>query len=117
MIWYTYLADLNVIENQFVQLSSDGSKVELHSNGTPLGLCIRVDVMEDTQERVAQVYSAGGSGENAILGTNWNGSPSRFDVINSKVVPVSSNGIGWIIPDFPKASKVSGDAVRIALYD
>lgn len=117
MIWYSYLANTDVIENQFVQLSSDGSKVELHSTGTPIGLCMNVEIMEDTQDRVSRIYTAGGSGELAILGANWDGSPSRFDVINSKVVPVSSNGIGWIIPDFPKASKVSGDAVRIALYD
>lgn len=116
MIWYSYKANTNVLQYQFVQLSSDGLSVELHSSGTPLGLCLSVETMEDTQEKVARIYSAGGSGQVGILASNWDGTPTRFEVVNSKISPVSSGGIGWIIPEFPKASKAAGDQVRIAIY-
>lgn len=116
MIWYTYKANTNVIENQFVQLSSDNLTVELHTTGTPVGVCMKLETTEDTQEHLAQVYVAGGSGQNAVLHTAWNGSQSRFEVINGKVNPVSSGGIGWIIPEFPHASKSQNDVVKVAVY-
>lgn len=116
MIWYTYKADLNVIQNQFVQLASDGLTVELHTTGTPIGVCMKLETTEDTQEHLAQVYVAGGSGQDAVLNASWNGSQSRFEVINGKVNPVSSGGIGWIIPDFPRSSKSENDLVKVAVY-
>lgn len=116
MIWYSYKANQNVIQGQFVQLSSDGLSVELHTTGAPLGLCFGIEILEDTQERIAKVYAAGGSGQIAILGADWSGSPSRFDIINSKVIPVSSGGSGWIVPEYPKSSRSQGDSVWIAIY-
>ena len=83
MIWYTYKADLNVIQNQFVQLSSDGLTVELHTTGAAIGICMTLETTEDTQEHLAQVYVAGGSGQDAVLNASWNGAPSRFEVINA----------------------------------
>tara|TARA_Y100000114_G_C11703146_1_gene299504 strand:+ start:146 stop:496 length:351 start_codon:yes stop_codon:yes gene_type:complete len=116
MIWYTYKANSNVTQDQFVQLSSDGLSVELHTNGTPVGVCISVEVTEDTQERICKVYVAGGSGQDAILYADWNGSPTRFEVVNGKVNPVTSGGIGWILPEYPRASKSSNQTVKIAVY-
>jgi len=116
MIWYTYKADLNVIQNQFVQLSSDGLTVELHTTGAAIGICMTLETTEDTQEHLAQVYVAGGSGQDAVLNASWNGAPSRFEVINGKVNPVSSGGIGWIVPDFPQSSKSENDLVKVAIY-
>lgn len=116
MIWYSYKADNSVLENQFVQLSSDGLTVEMHSTGTPIGLCMSVETTEDTQEKVAKVYTAGGSGQDAVLSSNWDGSPSRFEIVNGKANPVSTGGDGWLIPTFPQASYSANDVVKVALY-
>lgn len=116
MIWYTYKANLNVIENQFVQLSNDGLSVELHTTGTALGVCMKLETTEDTQEHLAKIYVAGGSGTDAILNASWDGTQSRFEVINGKVNPVSSGGIGWLIPEFPKSSKSANEVVKVAVY-
>ena len=112
MIWYTYKANLNVIQNQFVQLADDGLSVELHTTGSILGLCMGVETTED----FARVYVAGGSGQDAILNTAWTGEQSRFEVVNGKVNPVSSGGIGWLIPAFPKAAYSANDLVKVAIY-
>ncbi len=116
MIWYTYQANENVTQNLFVQLSNDGQNVELHTTGTPVGLCLNVEVTEDTAQRLAQVYANGGSGSHAVLNSAWDGNPSRFDVINGKVEPVASGGMGWLIPAFPKVSYSANDLVRVAIY-
>ena len=116
MIWYTYKANSNVVQNQFVQLSSDNLSVELHTTGTALGICIALETTEDTQETLARVYVAGGSGQDAILHAAWSGEQSRFEVVNGKVNPVSSGGIGWLIPDFPKAAHSANDVVKVAIY-
>ena len=116
MIWYSYLANTNVVQNQFVQLSTDGLTVELHTTGTPLGICMNVETTEDTQQTIARIYVAGGSGQDAILHTAWNGGQSRFDVVNGKVNPVSSGGIGWLIPTFPKQSYQQDQLVKVAIY-
>ena len=116
MIYYTYKAEESTVEKQFVQLSSNEESVEAHSMGVVLGVCRRVYVSEDDGLRYAEVYVAGGGGEQAILNTNWSGSPTRFDVVNSRVNPVSSGGIGWIIPEFPRASKSAGESVYISIY-
>ena len=116
MIWYSYKANTDVLQYQFVQLSSDGLSVELHSSGTPLGLCLSVETMEDTQEKVARIYVAGGSGNDAVLHASWNGEQSRFEVVNGKVNPVSSGGIGWLVPSFPKTSYSANETVKVAIY-
>lgn len=116
MIYYTYSASSNVVVNQFVQLSPDTNTVENHTTGKVLGLCRSVYVSEDDSIRYAEVYVAGGGGQPAILGTDWNGSPTRFDVIDSKVVPVSQGGLGWIIPELPRETKHSNSLVNIAIY-
>lgn len=116
MIWYTYKANTNVILNQFVQLASDSLSVELHTTGTPVGVCIKLETTEDTQEHLAQIYVAGGSGQDAVLGASWDGVQSRFEVINGKVNPASTGGIGWLIPNFPKSSKSINEVVKIAVY-
>lgn len=116
MIWYSYLANANVVQGQFVQLSSDGSKVELHTTGTALGLCMSVETTEDTQETVARVYVAGGSGQDAVLHAAWSGEQSRFEVVSGKVNPVSSGGVGWLIPAFPKTSYSANDTVKVSIY-
>ena len=116
MIWYTYKANANVIQNQFVQLSSDGLSVELHTTGTPIGICMNLETTEDSQETFARVYVAGGSGQDAILHAAWNGSQSRFEVIAGKVNPVSSGGVGWLIPAFPHTAYSANDVVKVAVY-
>lgn len=116
MIWYTYKANSNVIQNQFVQLSSDGLSVEPHTTGAALGVCMGLETTEDTQETIARVYVAGGSGQDAVLHAAWDGSQSRFEVISGKVNPVSSGGVGWLIPDFPKTAYSANDVVKVALY-
>ena len=116
MIWYTYKANSNVTQNQFVQLSSDSLSVEIHTTGTPLGVCVESYVTEDTQERFCKVYVAGGSGQDAVLNADWNGSQTRFEVVNGKVNPVSTGGVGWIIPDYPSTSKTVNDVVKVAIY-
>lgn len=116
MIYYTFKADESVILNQFVQLSSNTATVENHSNGEILGLCQSVYVSDDDGIRYAEVYAGGGGGRPALLGSDWDGSPSRFDVVNSKVHPVSQGGIGWIIPNFPRTNQVANSLVNIAIY-
>ena len=116
MIYYTYQADQNCVVGQFVQLSSDQNKVENHTTGLVLGLCRRIYDNEDGTIKYCEVYVAGGGGQQAILNVNWDGSPTRFDVVQSKVQPVSSGGIGWIIPNFPKSSAAAGDSVYISIY-
>ena len=116
MIYYTYKSNENVTQGQFVQLSSDQNSVENHNTGVVLGLCRRVYVSEDDGLRYAEIYAAGGGGQSAILNADWSGSPSRFDVVNAKVQPVASGGIGWIIPEFPKASKLANESVFISIY-
>lgn len=116
MIYYTYEANDSCVVGQFVQLSTDTNKVENHTSGLVLGLCRRIYENQDNTIKYCEVYVAGGGGQQAILGSNWNGTPSRFDVVQSKVQPVSSGGIGWIIPNFPKSSSVAGDLVYISIY-
>ena len=116
MIWYTYKANNNVVVNQFVQLSSDGVTVELHTTGTPIGICTDSYLTEGTQERYCKVYVAGGGGQDAVLSSSWSGSQSRFDVVESKIIPVSSGGIGWIIPFFPQSAKNPDEVVKVAIY-
>ena len=116
MIYYTYKANDNVVQGQFVQLSSDKLTVENHITGSVLGLCIRSYISEDDSIRYAEIYAAGGSGQQAILNTDWNGSPSRFDVVNAKGQPVSQGGIGWIIPEFPRDSKLADSLVNVSIY-
>ena len=117
MIWYTYPCDENVLLNQFVQLSSDKLKVEIHSSGKPIGICFEIETNEDTGEKFAKVYSAGGSGNSAVLGASWDGSPMLFNVVSSKVVPVSENGIGWLIPALPVSAKNTNEIVTVAIYN
>ena len=116
MIWYSYLANANVVQGQFVQLSSDGSTVEIHTTGTALGLCMSVETTDDTQQTIAQVYVAGGSGHDAVLHAAWSGEQSRFEVVEGKVNPVSSGGVGWLIPAFPKTAYSANDVVKVAIY-
>jgi|11BtaG_2_1085332.scaffolds.fasta_scaffold113750_2 hypothetical protein len=116
MIWYTYPCDENVLLNQFVQLSSDRSKVEIHSSGKPIGICLEIETNSDTGEKFAKVYSAGGSGNSAVLGANWDGSPMQFNVVSSKVVPVAENGIGWLLPVIPVSERIIDEIVNVAIY-
>jgi len=116
MIYYTFKASDDVVLNQFVQLSSDTNTVENHSTGTALGLCQSVYVSDDDGIRYAEVYAGGGGGRQALLNSDWDGSPSRFDVVNSKVQAVASGGIGWIIPSFPRTPQVANSLVNIAIY-
>ena len=116
MIYYTYQADQNCVVGQFVQLSTDTNKVENHTTGVVLGLCRRLYDNEDGSIKYCEVYVAGGGGEQATLNVDWDGTPTRFDVVNSKLQPVASGGIGWIIPELPKTSKVAGDSVYISIY-
>lgn len=116
MIYYTYRSNANTVAGQFVQLSSDSNTVENHTTGTVLGLCRTVYTSDDDGLLYAEIYVAGGGGQSAILNSNWNGAPTRFDVVNSKVEPVASGGIGWIIPSLPRSSKVAGDSVDISIY-
>lgn len=116
MIWYSYLASSNVVQSQFVQLSSDGLSVELHTTGNALGLCMSVETTEDTQQTIARVYVAGGSGQDAILHAAWSGEQTRFEVVSGKVNPISSGGVGWLIPAFPKTAYSENDVVKVSIY-
>lgn len=116
MIYFTYSANSNVIAGEFVQLSSDESQVEKKTSGQTIGLCRSVYVSDDDGLRYAEIYQAGGGGQSAVLNSNWSGAPSRFDVVNAKVEPVASGGIGWIIPEFPKVAKTAGESVYISIY-
>ena len=116
MIYFTYRANETVTQGQFVQLSSDLETVENHTTGAVLGLCKSVYESEDNGLRYSEIYVAGGGGQQAVLNSQWDGSPSRFNVINAKVEPVASGGIGWILPDLPKQPKESGGLVFISIY-
>ena len=117
MIWYTYPCDESVLLNQFVQLSSDKSKVEIHTSEKPVGICFEIENNEDTGEKFAKVYSAGGSGKNAVLGANWDGSPMQFSVVSSKAIPVTEGGIGWLLPTLPVTAKNTDEIVTVAIYN
>jgi hypothetical protein len=101
---------------QFVQLSSDSEQVENHTTGETLGVCVNSYTSDDDGLQYAEVYAAGGGGRQAILNSSWDGAPSRFSVVNAKVEPVSSGGIGWLIPSLPRSSKTAGDSVYISIY-
>ena len=51
-----------------------------------------------------------------VLSQSGYGEQSRFEVINGKVNPVSSGGVGWLIPSFPKTSYSANDVVKVAVY-
>lgn len=116
MIYFTYKANENVLANHFVQLANDENSVEINTTKQTIGLCRSVYVSEDDGLRYAEIYQAGGGGQLAVLNAEWSGAPCRFDVINSKVQPVASGGLGWIIPEFPKTTKSAGDSVYISIY-
>jgi hypothetical protein len=116
MIYYTYEASETCVVGQFVQLSTDTSKVEKHASGFVLGLCRRIYDNQDNTIKYCEVYVAGGGGQQAILNSDWDGTPSRFDVVQSKVQTVSSGGIGWIIPNFPPSSVLADQLVYISIY-
>jgi hypothetical protein len=115
MIYFTFKASSNVVQGQFVQLSTDKTEVENHTTGSCVGLCRSVYNSEDDGVSYAEIYQAGGGGQRAVLNDTWNGAPSRFDIVNAKVQPVSSGGVGWIIPEFPQAGKIAGDSVFISI--
>ena len=116
MIYYTYIADSTVQQGEFVQLGQDTNTVTKHqSGGLALGLCRKLYTGEN-DIMYSEIYVAGGGGQQAVLNTDWDGTPSRFDIVQSRVEPVQSGGVGWIIPNFPKSSAVAGELVYISIY-
>ena len=64
----------------------------------------------------SKIYVAGGGGQDMVLGAAWNGILTRFEFQNGQAIPVSSGGDGWLVPEFPNATKVIGDVVQGAIY-
>ena len=114
MIYYTVQTSTQFTVGEAVQKASNGS-IESHSSGEVLGV-VRSSVEITENEYATQIYAAGGGGSQMILGTDWDGSPSRFQFQSGRVHPVSSGGDGWLIPDFPQQAKVTGDLILGCIY-
>jgi hypothetical protein len=116
MIYYTLSTPSSFPVGEAVQTSSGGG-IEAHTTGEVLGVVLSsVSLNDENTEFATKIYSAGGGGVEMILGSAWDGSPSRFEFAQGRVQPVSTGGDGWLIPDYPAVSKVAGDTVRGAIY-
>ena len=106
--------DTQFTEGEAVQRSSTGT-VEPHTTGDVLGVVMESTAVNETTF-ATKLYSAGGGGVKMILGTAWDGTPSRFRFVSGRVEPITSGGDGWLIPDYPASPKSAGDVVRGGIY-
>ena len=117
MIFYTEQTTQILDINKAVERDLDGNLV-IHSSGQALGVVMSSYQVPDSDPVTyeSKIYVAGGGGQDMVLGAAWNGILTRFEFQNGQAVPVSSGGDGWLVPEFPVASKVSGDVVQGAIY-
>lgn len=116
MIYFTISTNSPFPVGEAVQGSPNGG-IESHTTGEVLGVVLAsVSVNDENTEYATKIYSAGGGGVPMILGSNWDGAPSRLRFVQGRVEPVLSGGDGWLIPDYPPSPKIAGDTVKGAIY-
>lgn len=113
MIYFSQNTSTEIPIGTGVQFTN--GQLEQHSNGECIGF-IRDNYQLDGGLFQAQVYVAGGGGSDMLLGAAWDGSLTRFEIINGRVSPVSTGGVGWLLPQYPQVAKAVGETVLGALY-
>lgn len=115
MIYYTVQSNVSFETGQVIQKTND-SIVLNDGTGLTLGVVTSCNFNEDTNIYEVVIYAAGGGGSKIKLSSAWNGKASRFEFLNDGITPTSAEGHGWLIPDYPTKSHVSGELVSAAIY-
>lgn len=115
MIYYTIQTSNNFEQGQVIQKNNNSYSLN-DGTGLIIGVVMSSNLIEDTSNYEVMIYAAGGGGSKMKLGAAWDGLPSRFDFHNDTIVPTTSEGVGWLIPDYPASSKLAGDLVHGAIY-
>lgn len=116
MIFYTIRTNQVFNIGQIIQKNNDDTYSLNNNTGLVLGSIMNSNSIDDSSDNEYQVYGGGGGGVKMRLGSNWNGKITRFEFNNDSIVPVESGGSGWIIPNYPEESKLSGDLVDAVIY-
>ena len=117
MIFYTEQTTKILDINKAVERDENGQLIT-HSSGVVLGVVMSSYQVQNSDPATfeSKIYVGGGGGQSLILGATWDGVLTRFEFQNGLVVPISSGGNGWLIPEFPGTSKNNGDIVQGAIY-
>lgn len=116
MIYFTINSEAQLTVGEAVELTSSGSLVAQRTTGTPIGVVMSSVETETEGTWANKVYIAGGGGSDMILSAAWDGHLTRFEYDGARVRPTTGAGVGWLIPDYPSASKSAGDIVKGSLY-
>ena len=117
MIYFTINSDSQLTVGEAIELTSDGSKATQRTSGQAVGVVMSsVETGENTGIWTNKVYVAGGGGTSMILSSSWDGTLTRFEYDGARVRPVTSGGVGWLIPDYPALAHSAGDVVKGSLY-
>lgn len=115
MFQYTISTTSQLPEKMAVSLNEENELI-LQTNKEAHGLCVSSAYNSETSSYDNVIYVAGGSGEQAKLGAEWDGKISKFVFVNGYVMPVILGGQGWLIPEVLSEPKNKNDLVQIVLY-
>lgn len=115
MFQYTINTTNQLPEKMAVSLNEENELI-LQPNKEAHGLCVSSTYDNTTNSYNNVIYVAGGSGEQAKLGAEWDGKISKFIFVSGYVIPVILGGQGWLVPETLSEPKNKDDIVQIVLY-
>lgn len=115
MFQYTTNTTSQLQEKMAVSLDEENELI-LQTNKKAHGLCVSSVYDSETSSYNNVIYVAGGAGEQAKLGAEWDGKISKFVFVKGYVMPVILGGEGWLIPEVLSEPKNKDDIVQIVLY-
>jgi len=116
MIYYTIQTQQAFAQGQVIQKNIDNTYSLNDNTGLILGVVMTCTQIEDTSNYTTVIYVAGGGGAKVKLLADWDGVPSRFDFMGDGIQPVETNGVGWLIPNYPQQQYTSGTLVDAVIY-
>jgi hypothetical protein len=116
MIYYTVITNSSLNKGQVVQKNNDNTFSVNDGTGIILGVVMSCTQIPDTTNYELVIYAAGGGGVKIKLANSWDGHPSRFEYLNDGITPVTTGGVGVLVPSYPIQSYNAGDLVDGALY-